>query len=425
MPDISDYTTVFRAKLNPDVHRRVTKRNRPPVSCTLCRTRKQKCDRRQPCGACTARGETDACRYSTAPTSSLSSSVIAAAAPDTTASRFSPAGTPRQEAQLRLQRLEEMVHGLMAGGAREPALPSNSLTSPVRSRPPAAPSSSSSGEWEAWGGGSLPSATTAPSSTTTNSAVGSQLAGTPFIGATHWAAVLQSIRDIQTFLEAETSSSAGPAAAADGGASAATAALPPLLTADDPDPIFVRPDGLTMAETLRILPSKPECDRLLRFYFQTRAAPIPFLHGPHFQRAYEAFWADPPSTSFLWVSVLCSVLCMGAALAAAKAGPESGLDGRPGASPRVSRLRALAVRCLVAGEYLKGRPGCVEATMLYAMTRLAQSKDADTGLWGTFGVAARLAQRSEFFFLPTYYLPTYLPPSSLVVAAHYHGAGGL
>ncbi|KAJ3546507.1 hypothetical protein NM208_g1972 [Fusarium decemcellulare] len=57
-----EYTAVFRT-----TQQRRIKRNRPTVSCSTCRTRKLKCDRQHPCGACQRRGEETACQFDPAP----------------------------------------------------------------------------------------------------------------------------------------------------------------------------------------------------------------------------------------------------------------------------------------------------------------------------------------------------------------------
>jgi hypothetical protein len=54
--DLSGHITKFRVSQTPRI-----KRNRPAVSCSTCRARKQKCDRQQPCGACQRRGLQDSC----------------------------------------------------------------------------------------------------------------------------------------------------------------------------------------------------------------------------------------------------------------------------------------------------------------------------------------------------------------------------
>ncbi|KAF5692753.1 transcription activator acu-15 [Fusarium denticulatum] len=53
---LAGHITKFRVSQTPRI-----KRNRPAVSCSTCRARKQKCDRQQPCGPCQKRGVQDSC----------------------------------------------------------------------------------------------------------------------------------------------------------------------------------------------------------------------------------------------------------------------------------------------------------------------------------------------------------------------------
>ncbi|KAF5548136.1 transcription activator acu-15, partial [Fusarium napiforme] len=59
---LSRHITKFRASQTPRI-----KRNRPAVSCSACRARKQKCDRQQPCGSCLKRGVQDSCHLESTP----------------------------------------------------------------------------------------------------------------------------------------------------------------------------------------------------------------------------------------------------------------------------------------------------------------------------------------------------------------------
>ena len=87
-PDVSQFTTVFRASEPPKV-----KRNRQPISCIGCQKRKSRCDRRQPCSACEKRGEDGACLFGPASASATGN--------------FN-----RTEVQSRLTRLEQLVREL-------------------------------------------------------------------------------------------------------------------------------------------------------------------------------------------------------------------------------------------------------------------------------------------------------------------------
>ncbi|CZR44616.1 uncharacterized protein FPRO_14369 [Fusarium proliferatum ET1] len=60
--NLAGHITKFRVTQTPRI-----KRNRPAVSCSTCRARKQKCDRQQPCGPCQKRGVEDSCHLDPTP----------------------------------------------------------------------------------------------------------------------------------------------------------------------------------------------------------------------------------------------------------------------------------------------------------------------------------------------------------------------
>lgn len=600
-------------------------KSRPVVSCQLCRTRKQKCDRLLPCGTCARRGDGSLCRYgneggvtgvntgsSAAPSSSAGASGVMSAGagsgggvsssasgpgsghgrrPVSSASasaRFGangPTGSAlgvRHEAQLRLQRLEEMVNGLVS---RAPATRGqDSATAPKNGETAAKtpilafgdPDPAVTGGWQATGRGDkrgprfewiMPIGPDAPPSSV--GPVATMLGQTPFSGATNWAAVLDSIRDIQSYLgEAAMADNAKKQGADEneedgeqdedadedmdddvdeageeeavpsrpftsqpanqrasqpenpflsfigkptmyGGVSdpktvllpASLASLPPIPkrpaapeTANKVPPLaesisvaeaqsslppytsfqLAEPDGIFLAvaaapglaasdlsmppatsslalnpplpkhlaDAIASLPPRSDCDRLMAVYFQTSYMTGPFVHTGQFQRSYLRFWrtGNPSAANaispLLWISMLASILSMGAMIDGGRQlawmadreqgashlgehGDGYGADGGDGSSrsdatsgqkktkeadPELSnedlilasRLRKLSTRCLLAGDYLAGRPLAVEALVLNAHIRLMQNRDADATQWATFGVIVRLAQRMGY-----------------------------
>lgn len=54
----ADNTTTFYSVMDPKSNRRTRCPRQDPVSCQFCRSKKLKCDRRQPCSNCSARGVT-------------------------------------------------------------------------------------------------------------------------------------------------------------------------------------------------------------------------------------------------------------------------------------------------------------------------------------------------------------------------------
>ncbi|KAK7215815.1 hypothetical protein V2G26_003818 [Clonostachys chloroleuca] len=80
--------------------RKVEKRNRPPVSCEPCRTRKLKCNRELPCDSCVKRNKSSLCHY----------------ASNANRTRPAPSG-PQRELKERLHTLEAMVSSFLSGDA--------------------------------------------------------------------------------------------------------------------------------------------------------------------------------------------------------------------------------------------------------------------------------------------------------------------
>ena len=289
MPRFSNYTSVFRVRLgdeqtassvngensaqgpqsrnktaasnnnNTDPPIRRThpwSKSRPVVSCLLCRSRKQKCDRLLPCGTCSRRGDGALCRYINddgVPSVSQRATATTPASgggPAETGSRGNSAGAPevpvakrrvsaqrrgpattardslekptagvvpvapahgvRYEAQVRLQKLEEMVNRMIPvpepteSAAEAPTKAAKKRRKDVNTRPfrvafndpePGGSDSATDLRYELAMPIGVGDAQPSPTGR-----VASLIGEAPFVGATNWAAVLDSIRDIQSYL---------------------------------------------------------------------------------------------------------------------------------------------------------------------------------------------------------------------------------
>lgn len=198
-------------------------------------------------------------------------------------------------------------------------------------------------------------------------------------GATSWTSLVDNIRDIQDLLAQDDDD------------------LRPAQSQDTNNPavdiFFGGVSTITMQEVLDSLPSKGDCDRVVSAYFNAKFQAVPFLHTISFQRRYEAFWANPSSAGFLWISVLFSVLSAGAWVARAKEGIDSSVLQT--VEDRKYYLRRSA-QCLITGQYLKDRAGSVEALLMHAHARYVQRVDADPIIWALYGLVVRLAQRQGY-----------------------------
>ncbi|CAK7213988.1 hypothetical protein SBRCBS47491_001987 [Sporothrix bragantina] len=189
-----------------------------------------------------------------------------------------------------------------------------------------------------------------------------------------------------------------------------------------------------LADAIASLPPRSDCDRYMAVYFQSSYMTGPFVHTGQFQRSYSRFWrtGNPAAANaispLLWISMLASILSMGAMIDGGRqlawmADQKQGQSNQDEATDerfssgvaaanrwtndqdselsnedltQASRLRMLSTRCLLAGEYLAGRPLAVEALILNAQIRLMQVRDSDATQWATFGVIVRLAQRMGY-----------------------------
>ncbi|KAI0601534.1 fungal-specific transcription factor domain-containing protein [Biscogniauxia sp. FL1348] len=359
-------TTVFRAQPTDGLPRKIQKRNRPPVSCLLCRTRKVKCDRQQPCERCVKSGEANFCEY--APRAARKPRPAEARSHVDARAKHEPMSRP--VLQVRLQKLEEMVNGLMYNAhGQDPVLntPSSSdqrTEADARSDLGSPPSLSAPG---------------APMHPTTQVGEGN------YVGGTHWASILESIHDIQGILESEADFARTPSPQPS-----------QSWTSDSPDIIFGKQALITHEQAVARLPPRTKTDHLVLLYFRHRFTTAPYIHTSKFQREYDGFWRDPSSVSLLWLSCLASMLVVASSIAISK-GDSGMLD-----PPQPEKLLALATECLVSGDYLSGKPYSVEALMMHSYTVLQQSREIDSGLWAKFGLTARLAQRMGYHRDPKY-----------------------
>ncbi|KAI1762204.1 fungal-specific transcription factor domain-containing protein [Hypoxylon sp. FL1150] len=362
-------TSVFRAQPTDGLQRKIQKRNRPPVSCLLCRTRKVKCDRQQPCERCVKSGEANFCEY--APRASRKAR---------TDSRPQVDARPRHEPmsrpvlQVRLQKLEEMVNGLVyTARNRESAMdtPSSSdqrTETETRSDLSSPPSLASAG----------------PILPTTMGGEHS------YVGATHWASILESIHDIQGILESETDGHSTPSPP------------PSRVNHENADVLFGKLPPITLGQAVSRLPPRNKTDALILLYFRHKFTMAPYIHTAKFQREYDAFWEDPSSASLLWISCLASMLWVAASISILKGDSDESVASLP------DKLISLATECLVSGDYLSAKPYSIEALLMHSYTELQRNKEIDSSLWAKFGLVARLAQRMGYHRDPKY-LPNITP----------------
>ncbi|KZF19520.1 putative fungal-specific transcription factor, partial [Xylona heveae TC161] len=342
------------------------RRHKPQLSCNLCRLRKIRCDRQQPCSTCSLRGQT--CIYPENHTA-------------TPLSRPPRAATP--SVHDRLVQLERHVMSLMADSAKESK--NNAGISPDLSE-----NHGSQGSFNPADSEHLATPMDGQSDCGSMHVGPSELR---YVGGDHWAAILDGIADLKDHFDREEQ----------------------LRLAYSPDQFFqddngnadgsnppARPDSLhtlllygcprprSRAEILEALPPKSAVDRYVSRYFNyLDLVASSAVHGPSFLReasTYENFWANPSSAPIMWVGLLFSMICLAVVISDATNEAEQ-------LSLQIGLYREKIVQCLILGEYTKGRPYVLETVIHYLYVEFCMRADADKDIWFLLALEVNLAMR--------------------------------
>ncbi|KFY10598.1 hypothetical protein V492_04934 [Pseudogymnoascus sp. VKM F-4246] len=198
---------------------------------------------------------------------------------------------------------------------------------------------------------------------------------TTYVGATHWAAILDDVEEMHSYFE-ETEE-------------------PDFIVDDSTRPdmsLLFRPGSLvTKLDLIAALPEKGVVDRLVSRYFNSNSPALHIIHRPTFQKEYNRFWADPSSTPVSWLGLLYALMCL-ATLAALGAG-EDNTDTRGTPAEMIRTYRGCSAQCLVLSNYSQPGAYTLEALSAYIEGEFVLSKD-DMGMpYLLIGVAVRLALR--------------------------------
>ncbi|KAI2602634.1 hypothetical protein GGR54DRAFT_623436 [Hypoxylon sp. NC1633] len=354
----------------PTKHRPVPpsrRRDKPQLSCNLCRRRKVKCDRQQPCRTCSLRGLAMSCTYP----------------PDGTPSR--PSDRDSNTVQNRIRELENLVHVLMQRAASKnstsasstPHINQASIDDPVpcanAGEPePAAPASDALSDR-----GKL-----------TNSP-----AGLKYVDGAHWTALLESISELKDCLQ-------------DPVEQAGQHQIPPHPVPDfDPCPhlLYGRFAQMSKSEILSTFPTRPVVDKLIsQFFNQIELAPS-IIHSGQFIREYEEFWEDPFATPISWIGQLFAMMCI-ASLLLSHLNPYPSLVAPNLENAGIVILyRERVVQCLTLGKYTRGGPHILQTLILYIAIEHFLKEDSEFGTQILLGMLVNIAMRMGYHRDPKYF----------------------
>ncbi|KFY71175.1 hypothetical protein V499_08621 [Pseudogymnoascus sp. VKM F-103] len=198
---------------------------------------------------------------------------------------------------------------------------------------------------------------------------------TTYVGATHWAAILDDVEEMHSYFE-ETEEA-------------------DYIVDDSTRPdmsLLFRPGSrVTKLELIAALPQKGVVDRLVSRYFNSNSPAIHIIHRPTFLKEYNRFWADPSSTPVSWLGLLYALMCL-ATLAALGAG-EGNTDTRGTPTEMIRTYRGCSAQCLVLSNYSQPGAYTLEALLIYIEGEFVLSND-DVGMpYLLIGIAVRLALR--------------------------------
>ncbi|KAK4154019.1 fungal-specific transcription factor domain-containing protein [Chaetomidium leptoderma] len=360
----------------------VRKRNRVPLSCYPCRTRK-KCDRSHPCSNCTRREGTDtlACSYA-APVSRRKNQSQGEPSPD--------------DMQNRIDRLEGLVLSLMHGGANidVPSLPGASSVSSGGAASNASPSTADTSSLPAKPEGHDDGAMQDDDESDIDDGLATSLgvlrvdpdrSKHVYLGEEHWHTILMGIAEVKNYFASHKKD-------LEKSFEKIKLAKPP--TAKQPPTLLMGATAATEIELRAELPPKSTVLALCARYFNSMDNAANIIHPPTFHQQLRNHWQDPSKTPIMWLALLYSVLCM-AMLSYQKIGDEP-----PEWKGRVLELaneyRLRTVQCLIAGDYTKPAQYTVEAMMLYCFCEYSTRWDADLGLWIIVSIVVRIALRMGY-----------------------------
>ncbi|KAI0853649.1 hypothetical protein F5Y00DRAFT_250813 [Daldinia vernicosa] len=343
--------------------KKVEKRNRPPVSCEPCRTRKLKCNRGSPCDSCIRRDKASLCNYAA------------------NASRSEPSNNRPRDLKDRLNTLENLVSSLLSGDAVvQPGLTTRrelftkdaeDIISPAR--PCNKPTDHDSGFTSQNAGEDALTPETPHLQETADGQVN-------YIDPSHWLSILDDIKEVREHLLASNH----PTSQNEKGFTADRVVL-------DASFLLSSNQVSSLDEILSSLPSQPICDMLLSWYFGSRFMVLGIIHPDKFQSEYASFWESPFTTPPLWVALLFSVLSVSVSLRKV-----SNIREPEGLIPHISILQQRALQCLVLGRYATANAHALEAFILHIQSCFFSNEGNPVDLWFEMGTIIRLAFRMGY-----------------------------
>ncbi|KAH8683132.1 hypothetical protein BGZ60DRAFT_212877 [Tricladium varicosporioides] len=344
-------------------------REKVQLSCTLCRAKKLKCDRNQPCRSCAGRGLGHSCTY-----------VHGRLEGQRALQR------PSNNIQNKINQLEGLVVSLMGTlNSRQtdsPKIASEQIISPdypilgpKDDQPPAEALAETFGR------------------------ITLENAEAKYVDSTHWSAILDGIAELKDHFEDshyEGDKNRGSFLGAHD------------FSTHGPQLLHGLRNHATREEILAAIPEKQVLDRFISKYLGSMDMSPVVIHRPTFLKQYEKFWESPSSTPIMWIGMMYCMMALAVQFHESSqillGGLVSSSSTRPNPAQNLQLqvYREKVVQCLVLGDYTKGSPFTIETLLLYFAIEHFQSSDTQVGPWILFGMIARIAMRMGYHRDPSH-----------------------
>ncbi|KAG9239362.1 hypothetical protein BJ875DRAFT_188438 [Amylocarpus encephaloides] len=349
----------------------IRRREKIQLSCTLCRSKKLKCDRNQPCRSCSGRGLASSCTY---PTHNIVGGVD---------KRRASRNTGNGNIQNKINQLEGLVISLMS--SLNASKGADSKSSDIETAvPPKRVNESihASGNLEKLEEGKL---------SDTFGRITLEKARTTYVDSNHWTSVLDGISELKDYFEEETS----PVEE--------TASETPDLSVGDPQLLFGLNSRATKQEIIASLPPRPQVDRLVSSYFESMDMAPVIVHVRTFLKEYESFWLNPSETPVVWLGLLFGVLCLSIHCRDRESRNQEKLPYGLAHNREFHNYRERLVQCLIIGKYTNPTRYTVETLCMYFAVEHFRCPDTQFGTYVLLGMIVRIAMRAGYHRDPSYY----------------------
>ncbi|KAH7386217.1 fungal-specific transcription factor domain-containing protein [Cadophora sp. MPI-SDFR-AT-0126] len=327
------------------------RREKPQLSCNVCRRRKLKCDRCTPCSTCAMRGLSSSCTY------------VPFNAPG---SRDKPQVQNPLNMQDRIGQLENLVMSLKKSLNEKQ---SNSRAAERTSVTSRTSGSVTQDELESKENEVLDGV----------GRISLRNDETNYVESAHWTAILDEISDLKEHVDNDfvIVDSEPELEAVLGGSE-----LP-----------FGPCDSATKEEIIMAVPERQVVDRLVAKYFQDEVA-HGLIHSTTFLKQYENFWANPFETPVMWIGLLFSIICLSSCnLELATSINKTTGTTTPSQTPHYLQK---ITQCLLLGSYQKTPPHTLETLLLYMNITYHHSPDTQRSIYILLGIIVRLALRMGY-----------------------------